>query len=169
MLISEWLAGRPACKSNSGTDSWLRTLSNLHLGHYWYSEELLALEQAGQTRAPAHCIGCTVSSRHPWHGGQGFNNSWRAIHHQVQCVFQLVPPLTLAMLVFHLWAALQKVSLSAGNGHSLLIGATTTAVHCGLENSLMQTLRHWKRAGTSCTLDFLVGNALPSHTLVGSS
>ena len=79
-------------------------------------------------------------------------------------VFQSVPPLTQATLVSHLWAAHQKVGipLSASNGHSLLIGATTIAVYCGLENSLIQTLGHWKFAGTRCTLAFLTGNWLPS-------
>ena len=35
----------------------------------------------------------------------------------------------------------------------------------------MQTLGHWKGAGTRCTLDFLVGNALPSliHWLAAHS
>ena len=57
-------------------------------------------------------------------------------------------PLTQAKLVSHLRAALQKagISHSAYNGHSFCIGAATMAAQCGLENSLIQTLGHWKSA-----------------------
>ena len=55
-------------------------------------------------------------------------------------------PLTRATLVSHLHAALQEahVEFKHYNGHSFRIGAATTAAQRGLEDSLIQTLGHWK-------------------------
>ena len=63
-------------------------------------------------------------------------------------VFQSGAPLTRSSLVTHLKTALTKAGIDHTNfnGHSLRIGAATTAVHCGLEDSLIQTLGRWKSA-----------------------
>ena len=49
----------------------LLRLSNLHAGCYHYMEDLLALEQARQTQAPAHSIGRAASPLHSqaWEAG----------------------------------------------------------------------------------------------------
>ena len=55
-------------------------------------------------------------------------------------------PLTRAFLVTNLQAALRKSGLDdkAFNGHSIRIGAVTTAAQPGLEDSLIQTLGRWR-------------------------
>ena len=55
----------------SCTDSLLLRLSNLHTGRYHYMEDLLALEQARRTQAPAHSIGRAASPLHSqaWEAG----------------------------------------------------------------------------------------------------
>ena len=54
--------------------------------------------------------------------------------------------LTRSLLVSHLQRALQQAGLEHKNfnGHSFCIGEATTAVQCGIEDSLIQTLGRWK-------------------------
>ena len=55
-------------------------------------------------------------------------------------------PLTRAMLVTRLHAALQQAGIPSSqySGHSFRIGAATTAARNGMEDSLIQTLGRWK-------------------------
>ena len=61
-------------------------------------------------------------------------------------VTQVGSPLTRAMLVTHLHAALQQAGIPSSqySGHSFRIGAATTAARNGMEDSLIQTLGRWK-------------------------
>ena len=63
-------------------------------------------------------------------------------------LFESGAPLTQASLVARLQQALQRAGLNPSdfNGHSFRIGAATTAAQKGLEDSLIQTLGHWKSA-----------------------
>ena len=55
-------------------------------------------------------------------------------------------PLTCSALVSHLQAVLKQAGIQQEhyNGHSFRIGATTTVVQKGLEDSMIQTLERWK-------------------------
>ena len=61
-------------------------------------------------------------------------------------IFGSGSPLTQVALVAKLHEALQQVGLNHRdyNGHSFRIGVATTAAQRGLEDSLIQTLGHWK-------------------------
>ncbi len=63
-------------------------------------------------------------------------------------LFESGVPLTRVALVSYLRAALQQAGIPHANysGHSFRIGAATTAAHCGMEDSLIQTLGRWKSA-----------------------
>ena len=63
-------------------------------------------------------------------------------------MFQSGKPLTCPALIHHLREALVREGIPAGNysGHSFRIRAATTAAHCGIEDSLIQTLGRWKSA-----------------------
>ena len=55
-------------------------------------------------------------------------------------------PLTQFIVVMHMHRALQGAGVNAAayNRHSFCIGVATTAAKCNIENSLIQTLGHWK-------------------------
>ena len=61
-------------------------------------------------------------------------------------IFQSWSPLTRSSLVSHLQSALSRIAPTAFTRHSFRIGATMTAAKRGLEDSLIQTLGHWKSA-----------------------
>ena len=72
----------------------------------------------------------------------------RSPSHGPLFVFQSGSPLPRSSLVSHVQAALQQANIphKVYNGHSFRIGAATTAVQRGLEDSLIQTLGRWKSA-----------------------
>ena len=87
-------------------------------------------------------------------------------------VFQAGTPLTWSSLVSHLQAALQMAGVvpSAYTGHSFCIGAATAAAKHGVEDSLIQTLGHWKSAAYLAYIKIPRQElASVSKALVGSS
>ncbi len=61
-------------------------------------------------------------------------------------IFSAGCPLTRSLLVAHLQSALRQAGIepSPYTVHSFRIGAATTAARYGMEDSLIQTLGHWK-------------------------
>ena len=78
---------------------------------------------------------------------------WRALF-RAPSLFRFVDggPLTHQRLVHHLHCILRATGVSSErfSSHSFRIGAATTAAACGIEDSLIKTLRRWESSAYQC-------------------